>query len=513
MKTPTKESSKKEKLEIRSLLISIFSTIFILAGSFSIYYLSKGYKLNISEREITKIGVLTVESEPSLATLYVEEKSVGRTPRSRTLDTGTYNISLKKEGYREWKKEVDILEEKSTPVYPLLLLEELKKETLWESESILEKYWISENKEHFIYLQQDTNLTYSLWQYRVNTSLWSLNQNPIQILELETKEVELDISPNGQLAILTITEEEGEQYYLIELQKVTSFEDLQTLEIADLTEYEITWAKDNRHLILESSEDIISLDTIRNVRYLLTKKSDTEEYIWNTDKEGFFYILEKLNTEEDSTYTYSLKQLKLDGTNPTYTIEKAYFQKDESYVEHYRNNGDSYPEFKNSPQATQAMGQITQFDVNQSAEGVYINTNTSTYWYDITKDRYLMVSPYPTELIQFAPDSNKLLFANGDYLYVFTFDKEEGDHTEEIGSMKVDNLLKTEVSDIKWLSNSSYVYYTKDNYLHISEKDGENNQQMLDLENILLYSVKTSREHIITLEQGETFTINQYKIK
>lgn len=513
MKTPKGENRKKLKFEFRSLIISILSTVFILGASFSIYYFSKGYKLNISEREITKTGVLTVESEPSLASLHINSNNVGRTPRSRTLDTGMHNISLRKEGYREWNKKVNILEEKSTPIYPLLLLENLKKETVWESESILEKYWVSENKEHFIYLQQDTNLTYSLWQYRINTSLWSLNQNPIQILSLETDNVGLNISPNGQLAILTLMEEDVEQNYLIELQKTSSLQDLQSLEIADLTNYETTWAKDSRYLILESTEDIISLDSTRNIRYLLTKKAEDQDYIWNTDKEGFFYIIERLDTEEDNTYIYSLKQLKLDGTNPTHTIEKAYFHKDGKYIEHYRNNGDSYPEFTNSPQSTQAIGQIIHFDVNQDAKGVYIKTDTSTYWYDIRKDKYLMVSAYPGELIQFAPNSKKLLFANGNHLYVFTFDKEEADHTEEIGSKKVDNLLKAEVSDINWLSNSSYVYYTKNNYLYISEKDGENNQEILELTNILLYSVKSSREHIVTLEQGDTITINQYKIK
>ena len=86
------------------------------------------------------------------------------------------------------------------------------------------------------------------------------------------------------------------------------------------------------------------------------------------------------------------------------------------------------------------------------------------------------------------------------------------DHTETIGSKRIDNLMKNQVSDINWLSNSLYVYYLKDNTLHISEKDGENDQQVLNMDNILLYSIKTSREHIVTLEQNEKFTINQYNI-
>lgn len=509
MKTP----NKKNSINPKKFALSLLSTIFIIGGSFLIYYFSKGYRIDISKKDIKKTGVIIVETEPSFANLYINSNSIGRTPRSRTLDIGTHKISIWKDGYREWNKDVEILEEKSTPIFPFLILEELPKSTLWESKGTIEKYWISKYKDYFVFLQKDSDTTYSLWHYRINTTLWSLNQNPIQILPLETNNIEIQISPNGLLALLTVNEEPEKKTYLLELQKPTTLENLTPLEISDLNNYTITWAKDNRYLVLESSEDIISLDTVRNIRYLLTKKSANQEYIWTTDEESFFYTIEALHKEEDSTYTYALKQIKLDGSNPAYTIEKIYFQKDSKYIEYYRNNGTEYPEFSNSPQSTQTTGQITYFEVNQTAKGVYIKTDTSTYWYDMLKNKYRMISPYPAELIQFSPDSRKLLLANGESLYVFTFDKEEADHTETIGSKKIDNLMKDQVSNINWLSNSSYVYFFKDNTLHISEKDGENDQQVLNMENILLYSIKTSREHIITLEQNEKFSINQYKIQ
>jgi len=508
MKTP----NKKKKIDPQKLVLSLLSTIFIIGGSFLIYYFSKGYRIDILKKDIKKTGVIIVETEPSFANLYINSNSVGRTPRSRTLDIGTHKISVWKDRYREWNKNVEILKEKSTPIFPFLILENLPKSTLWESKTTIEKYWINRNKNYFLFLQKDSDTTYSLWHYRINTTLWNLNQNPIQILTLETNNIEIQMSPNGLLALLTIDEELNKKTYLLELQKQTTLENLTPLEISDLNNYTITWAKDNRYLILESSEDIISLDIVRNIRYLLTKKSPNQEYIWTTDEESFFYIIEPLHKEEDSTYIYALKQIKLDGSNPTYAIEKIYFQKDPKYIEHYRNNGTDYPEFSNSPQSTQTAGQITYFEVNQTAKGAYIKTDTSTYWYDILKNKYRMISPYPAELIQFSPDSRKLLFANGENLYVFTFNKEEGDHTETIGSKRIDNLMKNQVSDINWLSNSLYVYYLKDNTLHISEKDGENDQQVLNMDNILLYSIKTSREHIVTLEQNEKFTINQYNI-
>ena len=62
-----------------------------------------------------------------------------------------------------------------------------------------------------------------------------------------------------------------------------------------------------------------------------------------------------------------------------------------------------------------------------------------------------------------------------------------------------------------------HIVYTEDEKLFISEEDGENKQEIVSTENILLYSIKNSREYIVTLEivddELTPLTINQYKIR
>jgi flagellar basal body-associated protein FliL len=84
------EETKKIKKEINiiSLLISIFSVLFVVGGALVIFYFSKGYRISISEKNIRKTGVLTVQTEPSPADLYINGDDIGRTPRSRTLMLG-----------------------------------------------------------------------------------------------------------------------------------------------------------------------------------------------------------------------------------------------------------------------------------------------------------------------------------------------------------------------------------------------------------------------------------------
>ncbi len=521
MKSPEGKKKNKERyVTIISLLLSIFSILFVVGGALTIYYFSKGYRVNISDREIRRTGVLTVQSEPSAAHLYINGNSIGRTPRSRTLDVGTHTVVVSKDGYREWRKNIEIVEEKSTPLFPFLLLEEPAPSNIWQSDGILKKYWINTHRDYFVFLLQDLEGQYSLWTYRINTPLWNLNPNPVQILHLETNNIELEISDNGVLAIARITENEIQKSYIVELTKPISLDNLDPIEVLDTSTYEITWSRDNRHIIMESAEEILSLDTsspsvLADTTSILLEKEPETEYLWSTDKEGFFYLLEPLHTPEDKTYSYALKQFQPDGTNPKYTIETVHFQKNKDFIEYYRENGDSYPEFTNSPHSTQTIGEITYFEVNQDANGVYLSTDTSAYWYDISSKRYRMVCAHPAEIVSFSTDSKKVLFANGNNIYVFTLDKEDGDHTEEIGTKKVVGLRKDEVSNMAWLSNSTYIHYIKDNTLHISEKDGDNQVDILNMENIMIHTIKNNREYIVTLETQEEnlVLINQYKIR
>lgn len=505
------KSPKEDSISKLNLILSILSVIIIFGGSSLIYYFSKGYRINILEQQIRRTGVLTVQTEPNIAQLYINNEPSGRTPRSRSLETGIHSISVWKQGYREWRKEIEILEGRATPIFPFLILEENTETTLWESTQPVAKNWTNKYRSHFIFLQQNSENDFTLWTYRINTPIWNLTPNPTQVLSTENDQFELNISPNGQLAIL----QQDNTNYLIELTKTNTLTTTNTIAIESETDYKIHWSNDNRHLIVENETEIKSIDTNNKQTYnILTKENNNEPIIWTTDEEGFLYTIKQLEDDDQNIHTYQIEQTKLDGTTTTYIIEKAYFQQDSSFIEHYRNNGEIYPEFKNSPQSTQSTGAITEIIVNQKANGVYIKTTSATYWYNIKTDRYRMISPYPAELIEISPDSKSLLFVNGEKIYKFTFDKEDGDHTKILGSKRIENILKENTQQITWLSNSSYIAYIKESYIHISEDDGENAQQIIPTENILIYSIKSARDYITTLEQEEVGTsIKQYRLK
>ena len=512
-------------------LISILASIFVYVGAVVIYFYANGWRLGDGNQLFVKTGVLTVESDPFLANLYIDGKEKGRTPKSVSLGVGTYDVSLYKSGYVEWTKNVEIKEQKSTPIYPWLIKENInkKQQFLLQGKKYINS-WMSEYDTHtyFLvneYIPQSLVYRYTLYRFDVDTAFWDMGSNPRVVLTFDSvvePVVEMSLAPKGIIGVLTIVSPENTKYYLLDSSRSSTLDTLAELNISVLSSYTMTWSRNNQYLMFESKDDLISFDITKQTRYLLIKKIPDNRYIWNTDEQGYFYRLQE-NTEyqSDTVYSYSLTQQQMDGSSPKTIVDDLFFQKDTNYIFPYREdtgNG-KYTPFTNSPESTKSVGRILSFTVNQLTKGIFIKTETSSYWYNTDDKKYYLISPYTSDLLSFAQDNYKLLFKNEQGYSVFTFFKEDGDHTVEIGSKQI-NGLNEGVSDINWISNSIYVWYIKDNSMYVIDIDGDNRVKILDETNKNMYQTITfSKENIVTLNVSEILenstrdiTINTYTI-
>ena len=97
-----------------------------------------------------------------------------------------------------------------------------------------------------------------------------------------------------------------------------------------------------------------------------------------------------------------------------------------------------------------------------------------------------------------------MIFKDSEGYSVFTFDKEQGDHTEDLGSKKIAN-IDTNASNVQWLSNSTYISYIEDSTMYISDKDGDNKVKILDNVDLFKYiGVTFSKEFVFTVQVGDT---------
>jgi len=114
--------------------------------------------------------------------------------------------------------------------------------------------------------------------------------------------------------------------------------------------------------------------------------------------------------------------------------------------------------------------------------------------------KFMTISLYPTELISYSPDIYKLGVKDTTGYKIFTFYKEDGDHTIDLGSRSLDSIN----ANFFWLSNSSYIYLKENNSIYIADIDGENKYQLLESENVLEYIINNSREILVTFEKDST---------
>lgn len=504
------KNRKKQHFDVPTHLPMITSVLVIVLSA-ALFFFAKGYTIDFSNKALKKTGVITVNSRPMFTEIYINNEMIGKTNKSKSVDTGMHNVTLKKEGYHTWEKNVRVLPETTTIITPWMLLQKPEKYTVWEPTTVYIDHWINAEKNIALILLQETDETYSLWRYKLQSGMFDLFDNPSKIWTAKNKDFEILLSPNGNLVLLTLDNDSVQTTYLINTSTQFVPETAKALSFTE--EYEILWAKDNKHLLLISNKEILSYNINSQITYPILSKTADTEYIWDTDKNGNFYILKDLSKHDDKVYTYSIEQYGLDGTGEAYLINNISLQKDEKYIEYYRNNLFNYIPFTNSVINTQTVGKIVDFKVNVDTAGVFITTTVASYWYDIPSGTYMMVNPYPSEILEFSKDNRHFLFSSVDSLYTFTFKKYSRNPVETTGSTQFTNAKKD--NGVQWVNNSQYYSYTRDNGLHIVEKDGDNDIQVIPMDNILFYSIEASKNNILTFEKDNNgnFTINQFRIQ
>lgn len=495
--------------------IPIITSVLVIILSATLFFFAKGYTIDFSNRALKKTGVITVNSKPITTEIYIDNEMIGKTNKSKAVDIGTHNVMIKKEKYHTWQKDVRVLPETSTIITPWLLLQKPERSTVWESKSTYANHWVNEEQSIALILLQETDGTYTLWRYKLQTSMLDFFDKPTKIWTTPTKDFEISLSPNGNLALLNLLDPETNTKNIYFFNTATQFT-IQTLQKLDLTrdrEYQTEWAKDNKHLLLISSQDILSYNINSQLTYSILQKEVETEYIWDTDKNSNFYILKDLSKNDDEVYTYSIEKYGLDGTGEAYLINNISLQKDEKYIQYFRENPFNYIPFTNSVISTQTVGRIVDFQVNSDIAGVFIRTTTASYWYDILSRTYMMVNPYPSEILAFSKNNRHFLFDSMNSLNTYTFRKYSENPIEKTGTSPFPNAKKE--NNVKWIDNSTYFSYTKENTLHIVEKDGDNDISLIPMDNILFYNIEAGKNSITLFEKDTegNFIVNQLRVQ
>ncbi len=109
------------KRSYRRALFFVALLVFMAITPVVILY-ALGYRTSFTAADPVPVGVLLIESEPSRATVYADEKEVGQTPHALSnIRAGSVTIRIEKEGYKAWQKNVQISPGRATEIRDIRL--------------------------------------------------------------------------------------------------------------------------------------------------------------------------------------------------------------------------------------------------------------------------------------------------------------------------------------------------------------------------------------------------------
>lgn len=104
---PYRRSGKKQ------LFASLVVLLFLIGATFALVLFGKGYRIGLKQGEpqLTKTGLLNLTSTPTGAQVYVDGHLTTATNNTVNLTPGKYTITIGKDGYNDWKKDIEIQKE------------------------------------------------------------------------------------------------------------------------------------------------------------------------------------------------------------------------------------------------------------------------------------------------------------------------------------------------------------------------------------------------------------------
>lgn len=205
-----KETKRKHKTRL-FLGYGLIAIVIIMATSLLVF-MAQGFNLSLDEG-VTRNGLIFVDSEPISADIYINDQQKDTTSARLLLHEGRYQMSLKRDGYRDWSKTFDLNGgEVLYFSYPLLVPANL---TVTETAKLsTAPVWASQSPDRrWLIIQQNTSSPV--------LTIFDLD-NPTALPVLSTLPAQQLVGSGGQLGALTPLEWSGDNRHLLLRQNLNS---------------------------------------------------------------------------------------------------------------------------------------------------------------------------------------------------------------------------------------------------------------------------------------------------
>lgn len=201
------------KLKYRRIIYLSFILAFLIIAPLVILY-TAGYGYNPKKGKIEKTGILYVDSKPKGADIYINKKLSGKTEkRFPKMLPDKYLLEVKKEGYYDWKKEIEIKSNLTEFAEDIVLFKQALPINL--SENQIGLFIPSPDQRKIIYTQ-NSSTTKDLMIFDLKNKSFE----KIKSFEIKNKVdiTFLNWSIENNLAVFKIKSIEGESYLTVNAQ-------------------------------------------------------------------------------------------------------------------------------------------------------------------------------------------------------------------------------------------------------------------------------------------------------
>ena len=112
---------------MKNCLFYLARFLFFTVISLLIFLWAKGIYYDSYIKKFNQVGIISLETYPKGAEVYINKKLFGKTPAERiSLQPGIYDVEVKKEGFETWQKSLEVYENEINRQNLLLLPAEIK---------------------------------------------------------------------------------------------------------------------------------------------------------------------------------------------------------------------------------------------------------------------------------------------------------------------------------------------------------------------------------------------------
>lgn len=308
----------------KQLLVSFLILIFLLVGTVGVVLYGKGYRLDFNGNKpgVSKTGLLVTTSLPDGAQVFINDNLTTATDNTIDLAPGEYDITIKKEGYFEWKKRLTVQEELVTKADALLYPLAPKLESITTT-----------GVETPVLDPAGTKIAFRVAsQSAVRNGVYIYDMNARSVLSLQTAAKQLandtsalfstaniSWSPDGDSILATISGELGDATYLLDANQLNeaprnitatlpSFQEQFEAEKAEKIEAQIAGLRPALKSVINKYFDIVSWSPDDTKVLYAASSSGQLPLIITPRLVGIDTMREVRDIKAGSIYVYDLKE-------------------------------------------------------------------------------------------------------------------------------------------------------------------------------------------------------------